>query len=209
MTRHRINHSDCLADETLTDYLGAALDPAMRVATEAHLVYCDNCRTKLAFFMRLLKDEVTENEALAITQAEQVLARNRDRARQSSGGRRRRYLRGSGGIAAALLVAIGTWVVLDKSSEPRSATQVIHLLLAKNRPFEARISSQPYLPYTFTRGDSDPGTTNFNLLAGVCFNISTTLGASLPVKKNVPFGASIRTSSPHFSSSCRNRETNP
>jgi tetratricopeptide (TPR) repeat protein len=79
----------------------------------------------------------------------------------------------SGGVAAALLLAVGTRVVLDYKSEPNTANEVIHLLMAENRPFEARISDQPHLPYAATRGPSDSRNT-YNLLAGQLNRLSAT-----------------------------------
>ena len=43
---------------------------------------------------------------------------------------------------------------MDYKGEPKTATEVIHLLLADNRPFEARISGQPHLPFIATRSNS-------------------------------------------------------
>jgi tetratricopeptide (TPR) repeat protein len=79
----------------------------------------------------------------------------------------------SGGVAAALLLAVGTRVAIDYRGEPRTAHEVIHLLLAENRPFEARISDQPHLPYAVTRGPSDP-INSYNLLAGQMNRLSAT-----------------------------------
>jgi anti-sigma factor ChrR (cupin superfamily) len=46
-----MDRGDCLGDETLTEYLEGALDPAMRTLAEAHLLVCDHCRENLAVFM--------------------------------------------------------------------------------------------------------------------------------------------------------------
>jgi hypothetical protein len=34
-------HGQCLTDETLTDYLEGALDPAIKAASEVHLIACN------------------------------------------------------------------------------------------------------------------------------------------------------------------------
>ena len=140
MRRDAMNHGQCLADEMLTEYLEGGLDPAVRAASEAHLVACDKCRIRLAYFMRLLKQEIEPAEELALSAAQQAWTR-RQGDRQVLGTRSRRTRRWtivSGGIAAAVAFAIGTAYVVDRIGEPRSAAEVIQLLLAEKRPFEAR-----------------------------------------------------------------------
>src|SRR6476469_7423233 len=106
MTEGPMNHGQCLTDDSLTDYLEGVLDPALRAATEAHLVGCDDCRVKLAFFMRLLKDEMQPEELVAVRSIQEEWTRH-DRGIP---GRRRRGSRNwrvaSGGVAAALLIAV-------------------------------------------------------------------------------------------------------
>jgi tetratricopeptide (TPR) repeat protein len=153
-----MNHGQCLTEETLTDYLEGGLDPAVKAVSEVHLVGCDNCRVKLAFFMRLLKEEVGPQEAATLKgiQEEWTRAQNDRRLpsrRGSHGGRNWKIA--SGSLAAALLLAVGTRVAVEHVGEPRSANEVIRLLLAKNRPFEARISGQPYRPFVQTRGPGE------------------------------------------------------
>ena len=57
-----MEHGQCLTEETLTDYLEGGLDPAIKAASEEHLVTCDNCRTRLGFFMQLLNEEISPEE---------------------------------------------------------------------------------------------------------------------------------------------------
>src|SRR6266568_2189467 len=57
------DHGQCLTEETLTEYLEGGLDPPVKTASEAHLIACDNCRSRLGFYMRLLAQEVTAEEA--------------------------------------------------------------------------------------------------------------------------------------------------
>jgi len=175
MTEGSTNHGQCLTDDSLTDYLEGVLDPALKAANEAHLVGCDDCRVKLAFFMRLLKDDMQPEEVIAIRSIQEEWTRSRNdrrlpaRRRGGSGS----WKKASGGLAAAILIAVGTRVALDYKSEPRNANEVIHLLLAENRPFEARISDQPHLPYAATRGPSD-SPNSYNLLAGQMNRLSAT-----------------------------------
>ena len=91
MTKIPVHHGQCLTDETLTDYLEGVLEPAVKVASESHLVVCDHCRTKLAFFMRLLRD-VQPEEAVAIREAQQQWA-GAHKDRQLPGRRGGRPLR--------------------------------------------------------------------------------------------------------------------
>jgi tetratricopeptide (TPR) repeat protein len=175
MTEDSMNHGHCLTDDTLTDYLEGVLDPALRAASEAHLVGCDDCRVKLAFFMRLLKDDMQPEETAAVRAIQDEWTRARHDRRLP--GRRlagtRSWKIASGGVAAALLLAVGTRVAIDYRGEPRTAHEVIHLLLAENRPFEARISDQPHLPFAVTRGPSD-SINSYNLLAGQLNRLSAT-----------------------------------
>src|SRR5438876_12362937 len=57
------DHGQCLTEETLTEYLKGGLDPPVKAASEVHLIACDNCRGRLGFYMRLLAQEVTAEEA--------------------------------------------------------------------------------------------------------------------------------------------------
>ena len=59
----------CLKDVTLTLYLEGSLSAGERGEAEAHLVACDSCRRQLADFMRLLDDEVQEEEDRILRQA--------------------------------------------------------------------------------------------------------------------------------------------
>src|SRR5690348_1513157 len=113
MTRHLKTPGECLADEILTDYLAGALDAPIKIATESHLVACDTCRTKLAFFMRLLRDRVDEQEDLAIRAVQDTGQSGGDRRLPSWRRSRRKFMMASGGAVAALLVAAVTWFTLD------------------------------------------------------------------------------------------------
>ena len=56
------DHGRCLTEETLTEYLEGGLDPPVKAASEVHLIACDNCRSRLGFYMRLLAQEVSAEE---------------------------------------------------------------------------------------------------------------------------------------------------
>jgi tetratricopeptide (TPR) repeat protein len=176
MTEGHLKHGQCLTDETLTDYLEGVLDPPVKAASETHLIACDDCRVKLAFFIRLLRDERQPTEAIAVRtiQDEWVRARHNRRlpGHRITGSRKWKIV--SGSVAAALLFALGARVAIDYKGEPETAHEVIHLLLAANRPFEARISDQPHLTYTVTRGPSDSARSSYSLLAGQMNRLSAT-----------------------------------
>ena len=169
------DHGQCVTDETLTDYLEGSLDPAIRAASEVHLVSCGRCRDRLAFFMRMLQPEVTAEE----TDALQVIAAEWDRnkigrevpARSRSIGR---WLAGIGAVAAVLVVGlVSMWLTTRRAVEPKSATEVVQLLLDENRPFETRIAGQPHRPIVRTRSASDAGV-SYSVLAGEMTRLSAT-----------------------------------
>ena len=54
---------------------------------------------------------------------------------------------------------------MERRSEPKSASDVVQLLLANQRPFESRMSNEHYVPLVRTRGAEDPGV-DYGLLAG-------------------------------------------
>ena len=61
-----MDHGQCITEETLTEYLEGRLDPAIKAASEVHLVSCDDCRHHLVFYMRLLNQEIQPDESGAI-----------------------------------------------------------------------------------------------------------------------------------------------
>ena len=52
------SHGQCLTEETLTEYLEGGMDPAIKAASEVHLIACDNCRSELGYFMRVLEEDI-------------------------------------------------------------------------------------------------------------------------------------------------------
>ena len=52
----------CLDEDILTSYLEGLLDAPVRTATEQHLVGCDECRSRLVLYMRILDEDVLEEE---------------------------------------------------------------------------------------------------------------------------------------------------
>jgi tetratricopeptide (TPR) repeat protein len=160
------DHGDCLAEETLTEYLEGTLDVALKAASEVHLIACDDCRNRLGFFMRLLDEEVGVEE----TRNLQAVSAEWDRKKSD-----RRIPRGTGtfpawflgliAIAAALLVGVvSVRFVMDRQGQLKSANEVVQLLLARQRPFESRMDNEPHLRIVRTRGVDEPAVA-YGLLA--------------------------------------------
>jgi len=166
------DHGECLTDETLTEYLEGGLDPAVKGASEVHLVACEECRIQLAFFMHVLQPEVTPEEASAL---EDIVAEWDKKTANKRVPERRgfpRFLAALTAIAAVLVIGLfSAWIVRQRSAEPKSAHEVVQLLLTQTRPFESRMAAQPYRPIVQTRGSDDPGV-SYPLLAGEMTRLS-------------------------------------
>jgi tetratricopeptide (TPR) repeat protein len=164
-----MKHGQCLTEETLTDYLEGGLDPVVKAACEVHLIACDKCRESLALFMRVLQPENTPDEQHIL----QVISRNWDsrkartlpERKNQSIGRKGWFLSLAGVAALVVFGFVALWTARDPQSLPQSAREVVQILLAENRPFEARMAEQPHLPIVRTRGIESPGV-DYDLLAG-------------------------------------------
>ena len=166
-----MDHGVCLTEDTLTDYLEGGLDPAIKAASEVHLLGCDRCRSKLGFYMQLLNEEVTADETAMI---ESFTAEWEKQGKQRIAHRSRAWKRWfmSGAVAASLIMAVvSVRLVMDRLSEPDSASDVVQLLLKQQRPFELQMSDEPHLPILRTRGTDDPGV-SYGLLAGELTRLS-------------------------------------
>lgn len=149
-------HGECLIDEALTEYLEGSLDPAIKLASEVHLLACDDCRARLAFFMRVLDQDVKPEEAAQVqvfTAKWGVSGEN-----QRATGRRAlsQWVVRLTGVAAILIFGVISFQFIIQRQAPETAAEVVQLLLAQQRPFESRISGQTYLPIEQTRGISKP-----------------------------------------------------
>jgi anti-sigma factor RsiW len=151
------NDNGHLTEETLTEYLEGSLDPAVRAVSEVHVVSCDKCRVELAFFMRLLGEEVGAKEESALKGITAQWDRKKnDRQLPRSTGTFPSWFLALVGVAAVLLIGVISGYFLERRSEPQSASEVVQLLLTKNRPFESRMADEPHLPIVRTRGAEDP-----------------------------------------------------
>jgi len=151
------NDNGHLTEEILTEYLEGSLDPALRAVSEVHVVSCDKCRVELAVFMRLLGEEVAaeEESALQAIRAKWDQNQNAPHLPRSTGTFPAWFL-ALVGVAAVLLIAVISGYFLERRSEPQSASEVVQLLLQKNRPFESQMSNEPHLSLVQTRGAEDP-----------------------------------------------------
>ena len=145
-----------LTEEILTEYMEGSLEPAVKAVSEAHVVSCDKCRVELAYFMRLLREDIAveEESALQVVTAQWDRTQN-DRQLPQITGTFSAWLLALVGVAAVILVGVVSVYFMEQRGEPQSAADVVQLLLAKNRPFETRMSNEPHFPIVRTRGADD------------------------------------------------------
>jgi tetratricopeptide (TPR) repeat protein len=167
-----MDHGQCLTEDTFTDYLEGGLDPAIRAASEVHLLGCDVCRSQMGYYMRLLNEEITVEEASTIeTFTAEWEKKSRERIARYGGVWRRWFLSGAAVAAALIMSVVSVRMVMDRFSHPDSPSDVVQLLLSQQRPFELQMSNEPHLPILRTRGADDPGV-SYGLLAGELTRLS-------------------------------------
>jgi anti-sigma factor RsiW len=165
------DHGQCLAEETLTEYLEGSLDPVIKAASEVHLITCDDCRRRLGFFMQMLSEDVSAEEAAAVEVVTQQWNSSKHKMPRREGTRQGKLL-GFAAIAAVLIVtAITVRLMTEPEGQPKSASEVVQLLLAQHRPFESRLAGEPHMPLVRTRGEEDPGVA-YGLVAGEMTRLS-------------------------------------
>jgi tetratricopeptide (TPR) repeat protein len=155
-----MDHGQCITEETLTDYLEGGLDPAIKAVTEVHLIACDDCRGRLAFFMRLLDQDVSgpESTELETINAQWDRKKPAVRLRRTGSGSMPNWFLSFVTVAAVLILGVVSInSVMNRSAGPKSAGDVVQVLLAQSRPFESRLADEPHLPIVRTRGSEDPG----------------------------------------------------
>lgn len=160
------DHGQCITEETLTEYLEGDLDPAVKAASEVHLVSCGACRGQLAFFMHVLQPDVSPEEAnaLEVVTAEWDMRKESQKASARNGTFPRLFAALAAVSAVFIIVALSLGILREQSSEPKSATEVVKWLLVENRPFEGRMTDQPHRPIVRTRGIAEAGV-SYSLLA--------------------------------------------
>jgi tetratricopeptide (TPR) repeat protein len=167
-----MDHGQCLTEETLTDYLEGGLDPAVKAASEVHLVGCDDCRSRLGFYMRLLSEDMSAEETTAIESfTAEWDKKGREKLARRTGTWKRWFLSGTAVAAALIMGLISVRFIMYRMPQTDSASQVVQLLLSQQRPFELQMSNEPHLPILRTRGTDDPGV-SYGLLAGELTRLS-------------------------------------
>ena len=140
---------ECLTDDLISGYLEGTLTPVVKAACEVHLVGCDRCRVNLATLMRLLRTEVGRDESaeteLAVAEWDRRIVA-KPRRGWATGTWKRVY--SVFGIAAIVVLAV--FVSRLPFRQP-TAEDLVQEYLHKNRPFNAQMSSQPYLELAATR----------------------------------------------------------
>jgi tetratricopeptide (TPR) repeat protein len=159
------HHGQCLTEDTLTEYLEGSLDLAIKAASEVHLIACDVCRGKLGFFMRILDEDINSIETAAIQAVTDRWSKTKREIPRRT-GTMPNWLFGLVAVAALLILGVvSVRALLDRQAQPKSASEIVGLLLAQHRPFEGRLANEPYLPILRTRGTDDPGVA-YGLIAG-------------------------------------------
>ena len=157
-------NGECLSDEILTDYLEGTLSPVAKNACEAHLIVCDPCRESLALFMKVLREDLTSKEEVAVQKLTEVCDPRSLRAvpvKSGASAKPRWLVYAVASFAAAVILAFSAGYFLRSTP---AASEITKALLAQARPFEPRIAGQPYrVAEEVTRGPEDPG--KFNALA--------------------------------------------
>src|SRR5262249_3509857 len=127
---------------------------------------------KLGFYMRLLNEEITANETAMIESfTAQWETKGKQRIARRSGTWKKWFLSGAAVAASLIMAVVSVRLIMDRLSEPDSASDVVQLLLAQQRPFDLQMSNEPHLPILRTRGTDDPGV-SYSLLAGELSRLS-------------------------------------
>ena len=167
-----MDHGQCLTEETLTEYLEGGLDPAIKAASEVHLVVCDDCRLKLGFYMRLLDQEIGPDEAVMIQSVTTEWDKKSKERMPRRTGTLKNWFLSSVAVAATLVIGlVSVRVIADHIARQDSASDVVQLLLSQQRPFELQMANEPHLPILRTRGAEDPGV-SYGLLSGELTRLS-------------------------------------
>jgi tetratricopeptide (TPR) repeat protein len=122
--------------------------------------------------MRLLDQEVTPEESTSLDSIEaEWVKRSKNKMPRRTGTWRMWFLTGAAVTAVLILTLVSVTFLFHRAGEPRSANDIVLLLLSQQRPFEPQMSNQPHLPILRTRGAEDPGV-SYGLLAGELTRLS-------------------------------------
>ena len=150
---------------------------------EQHVVGCDSCRSQLAFYMRILDEDVREEEE-SVVQAALERWSNRS-VPTSTSGRVFSSMKGLAIAASVLLMATLTVFVSVNWNFGPSGVEIVERLLAEERPFDARLALQQYIPRITRAPNMAAGASrriDLNLLGGAAENYS--LGMFYLLEKN-------------------------
>ena len=165
------SHGECLTEETLTEYLEGGLDPAIKLASEVHLIACDECRVRLGFFMKLLNEEIGAEEAAAVDSIAQQWNKSKYKMPRRTGTFPNWLFRCVAIAAAVAIAVVAVRIIVDRQAPPSSAGEIVQLLLSQNRPFESRLANEPHRSIVRTRGVEDAGVA-YGLIAGEMTRLS-------------------------------------
>ena len=144
-------NGECLTEELLSGYLEGTLTSVVKAACEVHLISCDDCRQRLAAFMRVLQPDISETEMAAINAAV-VRWEQRDvrpiPVREVRSWKRAYY--GVAALAAFLIVAVSVGVGVFSAPAGEEIVQQVYAQ-GKSRPFEAQMSNLTYKAWEVTR----------------------------------------------------------
>lgn len=138
----------CLNEETLASYLDGSLDAPMRTAAEQHLVACDACRSQMVYYMRILDEDIREDEEPVL---EAAMGRWDERVTPVPPRQRPASLMRWEALAAAALVAVTLGVFTGVYLPSRN---IVEIVSSRERPFKARLARQSYVDHLVTRDRS-------------------------------------------------------
>lgn len=153
---------NCLNEQTLTNYLEDSLQATARATAEEHLISCDTCRSRLVYYMRILDEDVREEEEPVVAEAMQRWDSERVPVSVPAKGFGRRSILFRAGLAATVLAAVALGGILGFLN-PRSipGEEYVQTRLRERRPFQSRTSLQvagdTYVAYVETRDGGAPG----------------------------------------------------
>jgi tetratricopeptide (TPR) repeat protein len=156
-----------MTDGILTGYLEGTLKTQERVETERHLIDCEACRSQLAYFMRILDEDVeTEEESILQTAMQEW-----DSAGAPVEQRRRAVSAKWTALAASVLLALGIGLFYRVEPAVPTYDEVVAMVVLnqETRDFESRLSlfdsADVYLPFVAQRSSRDALATDIAQLA--------------------------------------------
>jgi tetratricopeptide (TPR) repeat protein len=141
-----------LDKDILTRYYRGDLPEREIAPCEKHLVDCNLCRNEFASLVRLMDDNVSDDEAAILDQVEATLAKPAFAASSVNpvGAQRPSWFGSLWNLAAVaasiVLIVAATWAFFFNHSPDSSAP-----VAAAQRTLEARLSGQPYSEFIRTR----------------------------------------------------------